>query len=93
MSVILKSSQFTNTVNLEDVLSIPISIGTTTYRVGDFVESRLTNATASISREDGNIQIAVDSDLEPSVDSVSTQTNFIKYADGYNFPSGVSYQV
>lgn len=92
MSVMLKTSQFQGEVRLEDVLSIPISVWNTTYNVWDFVESELTNATASISREDGNIQISVEADLEVGLDSVSTQTAFVDYAKSYDFPPWISYK-
>lgn len=64
MSVILKTNQFIDDVRLEDVLAIPLTVGQTNYVVGDFVDSQITNATASITRENGNIQITVDADLE-----------------------------
>jgi multidrug efflux pump subunit AcrB len=91
MSVILKSDKFTGNVRLEDVLAIPLQIGQTRYVIGDFVESQITNATASISRENGNIQITVDADLEQGFDSVSTQNAFVAYATSYSYPPGVSY--
>jgi hypothetical protein len=49
---------------MENILSIPITIGNTSYNIGDFVESTITNATATVSREDGKIQITVESNLE-----------------------------
>ena len=64
MNVIVKSSQFLDDVRLEEVLAIPLTVGQTNYVVGDFVDSQITNATASITREDGNIQITIDADLE-----------------------------
>ncbi len=92
MDIILKSSQFVSNVRLEDVLAIPLVVGQTSYVVGDFVESKLTNATASVTRENGNIQITVDADLEVGTDTVSTQSEFTKFAETYAFPPGVSYQ-
>ena len=62
-----------------------------TYRVGDFVDVVLTNATASVAREDGKIQITVDADLEPGVDSVSTTTTYEAFAKSYTFPAGITY--
>lgn len=91
MSVILKTNQFIDDVRLEDVLAIPLTVGQTNYVVGDFVDSQITNATASITRENGNIQITVDADLEKWFDSVSTQAEFVKFAQAYEFPNGVSY--
>jgi len=64
MDVKVKVSKFGDDVRLEDILSIPIAIGNTNYIVGDFVDSTLTNATATVSRENGKIQITVESNLE-----------------------------
>ena len=87
MNVILKSSKFDTNVRLEDVLAIPLYVGPTRYLVGDFVDSQISNATASITRENGNIQITVDADLETGIDSVSTQAEFKKFAEGYVYPA------
>jgi multidrug efflux pump subunit AcrB len=92
MTVYLKSTKFEEKINLEDVLSIPIIVGPTTYLIGDFVESRLSNALASISRADGDIHITVDADLEDGVDTVSSQAIYTKFAENYNYPSGISYK-
>lgn len=77
---------------MEDILSIPITVGQTTYVVSDLVDNKINNATEKISRNDGDIQITVDADLEDGVDSVATQAEFIKFAQGYTFPSGVHYE-
>lgn len=92
MSIYLKSSKFEEKISIDDVLSIPISVGSTTYFIGDFVESRLSNALASISREDGDIQITVDADLEDGVDTVSSQAAYTEYASNYKYPAGISYK-
>ena len=60
MNVIIKSSKFDTDVRLENILAIPLTVGQTRYLVGDFIDSQISNATASIVREDGNIQITVD---------------------------------
>lgn len=92
MNVVLKSSQFWTNIRMEDILSIPITVGQTTYMVSDLVDNKINNATEKISRNDGDIQITVDADLEDGVDSVATQAEFIKFAQVYTFPSGVQYE-
>lgn len=93
MSVILKSSQFREDVRIEDILSVPVVARETTYQIGDFIESEITNATASITRVDGDIEITVDADLEEWVDTVSAQSIFSEYANTYEFPSGITFKV
>lgn len=92
MNVILKSSQFTGDIRIENILAIPITIGQNTFLIGDFIENKITNSTALISRENGDIQITVDADLDTGVDSVSTQAAFVAYAQSYLYPPGISYK-
>ena len=91
MNIVLKSSQFIEEVRPEDIQNIPLTVGATTYRIGDFINTKITNATASVSREDGKIQITVDADLEAGVDSVSVGKQFETFATKYTFPTGISY--
>ena len=78
---------------MENILSIPFTIGTTSYRVGEFLDTKTQNAIASVNRENGKVQIAVEADLETGVDSVSSQAAFVDYASKYQFPPGISYRV
>lgn len=64
MNVVVKSDTFLSGALMEDVLGIPFTVGPNTYRVGDFVDTQVQNAVASISREDGKIQITVDADIK-----------------------------
>lgn len=77
---------------MNNILSLPISFGQNTYRVGDFVESTISNATANISRQDGKIQITVDADAEDVKDNVVLQTQFVEFAKSYKYPTGITYQ-
>ena len=45
-----------------------------------------------MNREDGKVQIAVEADLDPGVDTVSSQAAFVTYASTYQFPAGISYK-
>jgi multidrug efflux pump subunit AcrB len=72
-------------------LNIPINVGSTTYRISNFVDNRIENAIASVKRENGNIQITVDSDLEKGIDTLTTQKAIETFAQSYNFPAGISY--
>lgn len=92
MDIRLKSSQFWDDVRMENILSIPITIGNTSYNIGDFVESTITNATATVSREDGKIQITVESNLEKWLDTVRAQSELVAFAESYQFPNGIRYE-
>lgn len=92
MNVIIKSDVFANEAKMEDILGISFNIGTTSYKVGNFVDTRTQNAIASVNREAGKVQIAVEADLEKGIDTISTQAKFVEYAKLYNFPSWISYK-
>jgi len=91
MDVKVKSSRFSDDIKMEDILSLPITIGTSTYLIQDFVDSTITNATATVARESWKIQITVESNLNTWLDTVSTQAKFTTFADTYKFPNGISY--
>ncbi len=92
MNILLKSDIFREEVRIEDIMSLPIIIGNITYNVGDFVDVVISNATAAVSRVDGDIQITVDADIEDGVDTVSTQQSLVTYAEKYDFPAGITYK-
>jgi len=92
MSVYIKTDKFGDRVTIEDILGIPIAVWNTTYLLGDLIDSRLSNAIASISRSNGDIQITVDADLEDGMDTVSSQAAYTQFASGYKYPPGISYK-
>lgn len=93
MDIKLKSSRFGDDVKMDDILSLPITIGNTSYAVRDFVDPTITNATATVSRESGKIQITVESNLEKWLDTLTYQNKLLEYAKTYTYPAGVSYAV
>lgn len=92
MNIIIKTDTFIKEAKMEDILGITFTIWTTNYKVGNFVDTRTQNAIASVNRENGKVQIAVESDLEKGIDSVSTQAKFVEYAKSYKFPPGIWYK-
>jgi multidrug efflux pump subunit AcrB len=92
MNVVLKADTFQDEIRVEDITSLPLVIGNITYNIGDFVDVVISNATASITRVDGDIEITVDADLEDGMDTVSTQKILMTYAENYEFPAGISYK-
>jgi multidrug efflux pump subunit AcrB len=93
IDIIVKSSQFARDIDINNILSLPISIGQTTYRAGDFIESAISNATANISRQDGKIEITIDADAENVKETAELKTRFTAFADAYKYPAGISYKV
>ena len=92
MSVILKTSTFASWAKMEDILWISFNVWNTSYKVWNFIETKTQNAIASVNREDGKVQIAVEADLEQWMDSISTQAKFVEFANSYSFPNGISFK-
>lgn len=59
ISLIVKYSQFTNDVNPDLLASHIFKYGGKNYRLGDFVDTNITNAVASIKRESGLTTISI----------------------------------
>ena len=64
MDIKIKTDTFSDDVKMDDILSIPITVGNTQFIIRDFVDTTLSNAIAVVTREDGKIQITVESDIE-----------------------------
>jgi HAE1 family hydrophobic/amphiphilic exporter-1 len=92
MNIILKSDTFMKEARMEDILGITFMVGQTSYKVGNFVDTRTQNAIASVNRESWKVQIAVESDLEKGINTISTQAKFVEYAKSYTFPPGITYK-
>jgi multidrug efflux pump subunit AcrB len=91
--IVVKSSQFIWDVDVNNILSLPLSAGQLTYRVGDFIESQISSATANISRQDGKIQITIDADAEDVKQNISLQAQYVEFAKTYPYPEGIAYAV
>ena len=91
MDVVLKVDTFLSGAMMEDVMNIPFTVWPNSYRVGDFVDTKVANAIASVSRTDGKIEITVDADLEIGGDTVTKQAEFESFAQSYDFPLWISY--
>ena len=93
MNIVLKSDRFIQEAKMEDILGISFVVWNNNYKVGNFIDTKVQNAIASVNRENGKVQITVEGDLNLGVDTLSTQAIFQKYADTYNFPTGISYAI
>ncbi|MBX9809537.1 efflux RND transporter permease subunit, partial [Candidatus Gracilibacteria bacterium] len=92
MNIIIKTDTFKNEAKMEDILGISFMVGPTTYKIGNFVDTKTQNAIASVNRESGKVQISVESDLEKGIDTISTQAKFVEFANAYKFPNGISFK-
>lgn len=91
ISLIVKYTQFNNDIDT-DLLSAHIfNYAGKSYRLGDLINTNITNAVASIKREAGLTTVTVGADAEEGVLATDLQAKFIAFAQQYNFPNGIAY--
>lgn len=91
INLVVKYSQFQNEVDVDLLSGHIFTYAGKKYRLGDLVDSNLTNAVASIKRESGLTTISIGADVEEGVLATEVQAKFLAYAENYAFPSGISY--
>lgn len=86
--------EFTGTIHPDDIENIIINTKVWPVRVGEVVDYNIDNAVASITREEGEIMIRVESDLETSHLNKweEIQKSFEQRAEKYTFPQWISYE-
>ena len=91
INLIVKYAQFVNEVDPDLLLSHIFKYAGKDYRLGDFIDAKVTNAVASIKREAGLTTISIGGDVEEGVSATETQSKFLGFAEKYDFPPGISY--
>lgn len=89
--IVIKIADFDENLTPDQVLNLVITTKVWKMRVGDVADYVFEPALSSISREDGNILISVNGDLEAWVVPTSVQPKISEFAANYNFPEGVTY--
>lgn len=89
--IVIKVADFDEYLTPDQVLNLVISTRIWKIRVGDVADYVFEPSLSSISREDGNILISINGDLEKWVVPTSVQPKISEFAKKYNFPEGVSY--
>ncbi len=93
MDIVVKDTRFSDDVSPDMVLDLPMKIGPTTYRIGDFVTATPKNALQSISRTDGDIQISVNAELANGANSTEVTLAILDVASKYDYPEGITYSM
>lgn len=91
VDVVVKVAEYVDAVDPQAIVGHQFAFGGKNYRIGDFIDSTVKNAVASVKREDGKITITVEGDVEKDVLPAGLQTKFEEYANSYKFPTGISY--
>lgn len=84
-------SDFQDTVSPEDIKNIILTTPVWKIRVGEYMSYTFEPALSSIGRENGNILIGVNADVESWYLPTDIQPELLKYAESYNFPEWISY--
>lgn len=63
MDIILKNTKFDGDISPEYIQDISLTVGKSTYRLGEFLDIVPQNAIQSIARKNGDITISVGADL------------------------------
>lgn len=80
LDIVLKYSQFNAGVSPDLVTSHIFKVGAKSYRLGDLIDTSLTNAAASIKREAGLVTITIGADVEDGVAGATIQAKLIAFA-------------
>lgn len=93
IDVVVKTAEYTDAVDPQSIVGHNFSFNGKTYRIGDFIDSNVKNAVASVQREDGKITITVEGDVEKDVLPATMQAKFEEFAKAYAFPAGITYSI
>lgn len=91
VDVVVKVAEYVDAVDPQAIVGHQFAFGGKNYRIGDFIDSTVKNAVASVKREDGKITITVEGDVEKDVLPAGLQSKFEEYANSYKFPTGITY--
>lgn len=91
VDVVVKTAEYVDAVDPQAIMGHNFAFGGKTYRIGDFVDSNVKNAVASVKREDGKITVTVEGDTEKDVLPAPVQSKFEAFASTYEFPAGITF--
>lgn len=91
LNIVVKYRESTSDIKPEFIEGHIFTYAGKKYRLGDFLKQNLTNSIASIKRESGMVTISVSADSLDGFLASDLQAKFVKFAQGYAFPEGVSY--
>jgi len=84
---------FVENLTPQDIENLLITTPIGQVRVGDVTNYTFATNINAISREDGDIVIKVEADLENNLPPTETQAALASFAENYTFPQGISYQM
>lgn len=91
IDIVLKDDSFLGDVTPEKIKNIDLAVWKNIYKIGDFLDFKPQNSVASISRENGKIEIAISADLVDGANSIAVNKQILDFAKNYNFEKNISY--
>jgi multidrug efflux pump subunit AcrB len=89
--IVVKVADFDENLSPEDITNLQINTRVWRIRLWDYVNYTFEKSLSSISRENGNITITVDADVESGVIPTAIQPKLIEFAQKYSFPQWISF--
>jgi multidrug efflux pump subunit AcrB len=84
--IVVKIDAFDEKLSPEDVMNLQVQTRIGQVRLGDYADYTFEKSLSSISRENGNISITVDADVESGVVPTTLQPKVVEFAKSYDFP-------
>jgi multidrug efflux pump len=84
--------RFIDEVSANDIMNISIPTRAGNLLIGTIANYNFESAISSVTREDGNITVRVESDVDQWLTPDAVQSQLITFAQSYNFPDGISFQ-
>ena len=89
--IILKIKEFDEVLSPDDIKNLIIKTRKWDIKVWNYADYEFVRAVSSINRDEGKISISVESDITAGFLPTDIQPLFVKFAESYNFPEGISY--
>jgi len=83
---------FLDGASADDVMNIAIPTRAWNVMFGTIADYNFESAISNISREDGNITVRVESDIDQGITPDVVQSQFAAFARNYSYPDGISFQ-
>ena len=89
--IVVKIDAFDEKLSPEDVMNLQVQTRIGQVRIWDYADYTFEKSLSSISRENGNISITVDADVESGVVPTTLQPKVVQFAESYDFPKGIRF--
>ncbi len=83
---------FLDGASADDVMNIAVPTRAGNIMLGTVADYNFESAISNIAREDGNITVRVESDIDQWLTPDVIQSQFATFARNYNYPDGISFQ-